>query len=77
MVVGGAPDKSQHHVEDVALVALSFRDEINNKNVLHTAIPIQIRIGFFLKFSFTPVIYRGRIKALVIEFGQVFTQDRQ
>ena len=60
MVVGGAPDKSQHHVEDVALVALSFRDEINNKNVLHTAIPIQIRIGFFFfKFSFIPVIYRG------------------
>ena len=42
MVVGGAPDKSQHHVQDVALVALSFRDEINN---LRTAKPIQIRIG--------------------------------
>lgn len=47
MVVGGAPDKSEHHVEDVALVALSFRDEINSKLNLHTAIPIQIRIGFW------------------------------
>ena len=44
MVVGGAPDKTESHVEDVALVALSFRDEID-KLVLDTSMPIRVRIG--------------------------------
>ncbi|XP_046647803.1 soluble guanylate cyclase 89Db-like [Daphnia pulicaria] len=45
MVVGGAPEENKSHVRDVALVALSFRDEINEL-VNTTGMDVRIRTGF-------------------------------
>ncbi|XP_046645351.1 soluble guanylate cyclase 89Db-like isoform X2 [Daphnia pulicaria] len=45
MVVGGAPETNETHVKDVAMVALSFRDEID-KMVKDTKMSVHIRIGF-------------------------------
>ncbi|XP_032778265.1 soluble guanylate cyclase 89Db isoform X3 [Daphnia magna] len=45
MVVGGAPEKNDSHVRDIALVALSFRDEIEELAV-KAGMDVRIRTGF-------------------------------
>ncbi|XP_045029209.1 soluble guanylate cyclase 89Db isoform X3 [Daphnia magna] len=44
MVVGGAPTRNDTHVKDVCMVALEFRDVINELSV-NSATPVHIRIG--------------------------------
>ncbi|XP_046441201.1 soluble guanylate cyclase 89Da-like [Daphnia pulex] len=44
MVVGGAPTRCESHVKDIFLVALEFRDAINELST-KVGIPVEIRIG--------------------------------
>ncbi|XP_057364672.1 soluble guanylate cyclase 89Db-like isoform X1 [Daphnia carinata] len=57
MVVGGAPETNETHVRDVAMVAISFRDEIE-KIVNSCEMSVHIRIGFHTGSAVAGVVGR-------------------